>query len=80
MTILPPLLVEQSSVICQTLSKSLRIFVAAPGYREQHGIPKAAAELAQHFLLLDTDSRKKGVDVGDLLESATRVSVSPCGQ
>lgn len=77
MAILPPHLVEQSAVIRRTLSKSQRIFVAAPAYLEQYGIPKAAAELNHHFLLLDTDSRKKGVDVVELLESETRVSVSP---
>jgi DNA-binding transcriptional LysR family regulator len=77
MAILPPHLVEQSAVIRRTLSRSQRIFVAAPAYLEQYGIPKTAAELTHHFLLLDTDSRKKGVDVVDLLESETRVSVSP---
>jgi DNA-binding transcriptional LysR family regulator len=77
MAILPPHLVEQSAVIRRTLSKSQRVFVAAPAYLEQYGIPKAAADLTHHFLLLDTDSRKKGVDVVDLLESETRVSVSP---
>ena len=77
MAILPPHLVEQTAVIRRTLSKSPRIFVAAPGYLEQYGVPQAAAELTHHFLLLDTDSRKKGVDVVDLLESGTRVSVCP---
>ncbi|MFM0625576.1 LysR family transcriptional regulator [Paraburkholderia xenovorans] len=77
MAILPPHLVEQSAVIRRTLSRSQRIFVAAPAYLEQYGIPKTAAELTHHFLLLDTDSRKKGVDVVDLLESETRVSVCP---
>jgi DNA-binding transcriptional LysR family regulator len=77
MAILPPHLVEQSAVIRRTLSKSLRVFVAAPGYLAQYGVPKTAAELAHHFLLLDTDSRKKGVDVVDLLEGEARVSVSP---
>ncbi|PRY00200.1 LysR family transcriptional regulator [Paraburkholderia sp. BL25I1N1] len=77
MAILPPHLVEQSAVIRRTLSKSLRIFVAAPAYLEQYGTPKVAAELSRHFLLLDMDSRKKGVDVVELLENDTRVSVSP---
>jgi DNA-binding transcriptional LysR family regulator len=77
MAILPPHLVEQSAAIRRTLAKSPRIFVAAPGYLEQYGTPRAAVELAHHFLLLDTDSRKKGVDVIDLLERGTRVSVSP---
>ncbi|MFB9128681.1 LysR family transcriptional regulator [Paraburkholderia dipogonis] len=77
MAILPPHLVEQSAVIRRTLSKSQRIFVAAPAYLEQYGVPLTAAELNHHFLLLDTDSRKKGVDVVDLLEGETRVSVSP---
>ena len=77
MAILPPHLVEQTAVIRRTLSKSPRIFVAAPGYLEQYGIPQVAADLSHHFLLLDTDSRKKGVDVVDLLENETRVSVCP---
>ena len=77
MAILPPHLVEQSAVIRRTLSKSQRIFVAAPAYLEQYGVPLTAAELNHHFVLLDTDSRKKGVDVVDLLEGETRVSVSP---
>jgi DNA-binding transcriptional LysR family regulator len=77
MAILPPHLVEQTAVIRRTLSKSPRIFVAAPAYLEQYGVPQVAAELSHHFLLLHTDSRKKGVDVVDLLESGTRVSVSP---
>lgn len=77
MAILPPHLVEQSAVIRRTLSKSLRIFVAAPAYLEQYGTPKAAAELSCHFLLLDMDSRRKGVDVVELLENETQVSVSP---
>jgi DNA-binding transcriptional LysR family regulator len=77
MAILPPHLVEQSAAIRRTLLKSPRIFVAAPGYLEQYGMPKAAVELAHHFLLLDADSGKKGVGVIDLLERGTRVSVSP---
>jgi DNA-binding transcriptional LysR family regulator len=77
MAILPPHLVEQSAVIRRTLSKSQRIFVAAPAYLKQYGIPQAAADLTHHFLLLDAGSRKKGVDVVDLLESETRVTVSP---
>ncbi|MGF6726674.1 DNA-binding transcriptional LysR family regulator [Paraburkholderia sp. GAS41] len=77
MAILPPHLVEQTAVIRRTLSKSPRIFVAAPGYLEQYGTPQTAAELSHHFLLVDSESRKKGVDVVDLLESETRVSVSP---
>src|ERR1700761_1120164 len=77
MAILPPHLVEQSAVIRRTLSASPRIFVAAPAYLEQYGVPQSAAELTHHFLLLDTDSRKKGVEVVDLFESETRVSVSP---
>jgi DNA-binding transcriptional LysR family regulator len=76
MAILPPHLVEQSAVIRRTLSKSPRIFVAAPAYLEQYGKPQVAAELAHHFLLLDADSRKKGAGVINLLERGTRVSVS----
>jgi DNA-binding transcriptional LysR family regulator len=76
MAILPPHLVEQSAVIRRTLSKSPRIFVAAPGYLDRCGKPQAAADLAHHFLLLDTDSRKKSVDVIDLLERGKRVRVA----
>ncbi|MBT2794277.1 LysR family transcriptional regulator [Paraburkholderia strydomiana] len=75
--ILPPHLVEQSAVIRRTLSTSQRIFVAAPAYLEQYGVPNAAADLVHHFLLLDSDSRKKGVDVVRLLESGRPVTVSP---
>ncbi|SEF05583.1 DNA-binding transcriptional regulator, LysR family [Burkholderia sp. WP9] len=77
MAILPPHLVEQSAVIRRTLSKSQRIFVAAPAYLKQFGVPQSAADLTHHFLLLDASLRKKGVDVVDLLESETRVTVSP---
>ncbi|HXZ08836.1 MAG TPA: LysR family transcriptional regulator, partial [Paraburkholderia sp.] len=67
MAILPSHLVEPSAVIRRTLSKSLHILVAAPGYLEQYGVPQAAAELARHFLLLDTDSGKKDVAAIDLV-------------
>jgi DNA-binding transcriptional LysR family regulator len=77
MAILPPHLVEQSAVIRRTLSKSMRIFVAAPNYLEQYGIPRTAADLSHHFLLLDADSRKKGADAIELIENETPVSVSP---
>src|SRR5580698_2537335 len=76
MAILPPHLVEQSAVIRRTLSKSPRIFVAAPGYLDRYGKPLSAAELAHHFLLLDTDSRKKDANVIDLLERGKRVRVA----
>jgi DNA-binding transcriptional LysR family regulator len=76
MAILPPHLVEQSVVIRRTLTKSLRIFVAAPGYLEQYGKPQAAADLAHHFLLLDADSRKKDANAINLIERGTRVRVS----
>jgi DNA-binding transcriptional LysR family regulator len=74
--ILPPHLVEQSGVIRRTLANSPRIFVAAPDYLEQYGMPRAAVDLANHFLLLDLDSRKKGANVIDVLERGTRVCVS----
>jgi DNA-binding transcriptional LysR family regulator len=77
MAILPPHLVEQSAVIRRTLSKSPRILVAAPGYLKQYGTPKAASDLASHFLLLDPGSRKKDTDFIDLLEDGKEVSVSP---
>lgn len=77
MAILPPHLVEQSAVIRRTLCKSPRILVAAPGYLEQYGTPQNASELASHFLLLDPESRKNGLDFVDLLEGGRSVNVSP---
>jgi DNA-binding transcriptional LysR family regulator len=75
--ILPPHLVEQSAVIRRTLSRSPRILVASPAYLEQYGMPKTASELANHFLLVDPESRKKNADSIDLHEDGRRVSVSP---
>jgi DNA-binding transcriptional LysR family regulator len=77
MAILPPHLVEQSAVIRRTLSTSPHIFVAAPGYLEQCGIPETASELANHFILLDPASRQKGTNFIDLLEDGKSVSVLP---
>jgi DNA-binding transcriptional LysR family regulator len=76
MAILPPHLVEQSGVIRRSLSSSPRILVAAPGYLERYGMPRAAVELAHHFLLIDLEARKKGVNVIELLERGARVCVS----
>jgi DNA-binding transcriptional LysR family regulator len=75
--ILPPHLVEQSAVIRRTLSRSPRILVASPAYLQQYGMPKSAAELAHHFLLVDPESRKKSADFIELHEAGRRVSVSP---
>jgi DNA-binding transcriptional LysR family regulator len=75
--ILPPHLVEQSAVIRRTLSRSPRILVASPAYLEQYGTPETASQLANHFLLVDPESRKKSPDFVDLHESGRRVSVSP---
>jgi DNA-binding transcriptional LysR family regulator len=77
MAILPPHLVEQSAVIRRPLSRSPNIFVAAPHYLEHYGIPNAASELANHFLLLDTAPRQKGTNFIDLLENGKSVSVLP---
>ncbi|MFM0336092.1 LysR family transcriptional regulator [Paraburkholderia fungorum] len=77
MAILPPHLVEQSVVIRRTLSRSPHVFVAASGYLKQFGTPKAASELANHFLLLDPASRQKGTQFIDVLENGKRVSVLP---
>jgi DNA-binding transcriptional LysR family regulator len=75
--ILPPHLVEQSGVIRRTLCSSPRILVASPAYLEQYGIPATAAQLADHFLLVDPESRKKSTDFIELHEGCRRVSVSP---
>jgi DNA-binding transcriptional LysR family regulator len=77
LAILPPHLVEQSAVIRRTLSTSQRIFVAAPAYLDQYGVPLAAADLTRHFLLLATDLRNRSLDVVALLESGRPVSVCP---
>jgi DNA-binding transcriptional LysR family regulator len=77
MAILPPHLVEQSAVIRRSLFKSPRILVAAPGYLEQYGTPQSPSELANHFLLLDAEPRKKGVDFVELQEGDRSVSVFP---
>jgi DNA-binding transcriptional LysR family regulator len=73
--ILPPHLVEQSAVIRRTLSTSPHIFIAAPGYLEQCGMPQTASELANHFILLDPESRQKGTNFIDVLEHGKTVSV-----
>jgi DNA-binding transcriptional LysR family regulator len=75
--ILPPQLVEQSTVIRRTLATSPRILVASPAYLEQYGMPGSAAELVRHFLLVDPETKKKGTDFIDLNEDGRRVSVSP---
>ncbi|MCP3706339.1 LysR family transcriptional regulator [Paraburkholderia sp. CNPSo 3274] len=75
--ILPPNLVEQSTVIRRTLSRSPRILVAAPGYLEQYGAPESAAKLTNHFLLIDPETRKKNADFIDLREGGRKVSITP---
>jgi DNA-binding transcriptional LysR family regulator len=75
--ILPPHLVDQSAVIRRPLSRSPHIFVAAPSYLERRGTPKAALDLANHFLLLGTASRQKSTNFIDLLENRETVSVLP---
>ena len=74
---LPPHLVEQSTVIRRTLSRSPRILVAAPAYLEQYGAPESAAKLANHFLLVDPETRKKNADFIDLHEGGRKVSITP---
>lgn len=75
--ILPPHLVEQSAVIRRTLSRSPRILVASPTYLKQYGTPETASQLANHFLLVDPESRKKNAEFIDLREGGQSVSVSP---
>jgi DNA-binding transcriptional LysR family regulator len=74
--IFPPQLVEQSTVIRRTLSRSPRILVAAPAYLEQYGVPESASKLAGHFLLIDPETRKKGAESIDLYEDGRNVSIS----
>jgi DNA-binding transcriptional LysR family regulator len=75
--ILPPHLVEQSAVIRRTLSRSPRILVASPSYLALCGTPETASQLANHFMLVDPESRKKSADGIDLLENGRATSVSP---
>ncbi len=75
--ILPPQLVEQSTVIRRTLLRSPRILVAAPAYLEQYGVPESTAELPNHFLLVDPETRKKSADFIELHEGGRKVSISP---
>jgi DNA-binding transcriptional LysR family regulator len=70
--ILPPQLVEQSTVIRRTLSRSPRILVAAPAYLERYGAPESAAKLANHFLLIDPETRKKSAEFIDLYEGGRK--------
>ena len=77
MAILPAHLVEHSVVIRRLLSRSPRVLVASPGYLELYGTPKAASDLANHFMLLSAESRKWDTDFIDLLEHGKRVSISP---
>ncbi|WP_321937542.1 LysR family transcriptional regulator [Paraburkholderia sp. J8-2] len=74
--ILPPQLVEQSTVIRRTLARSPRILVASPAYLEQYGAPESPSKLAKHFLLIDPETRRKHADFIDLHESGRKVSVS----
>lgn len=74
--ILPTQLIEQSTVIRRTLSMSRRILVASPAYLEQFGAPESASKLANHFLLVDPETRKKSADFIDLDERGRKVSVS----
>ncbi|WP_084068600.1 LysR family transcriptional regulator [Paraburkholderia heleia] len=74
---LPPQLVEQSTVIRRTLSRSRRILVASPAYLGQYGVPESASKLANHFLLLDPETRKRSADFIDLHEYGRTVCVSP---
>jgi DNA-binding transcriptional LysR family regulator len=69
--------VEQSAVIRRTLCRSPRILVASPAYLKQYGMPDTASQLADHFLLVDPESRKKSADFIELHEGGRRVSVSP---
>jgi len=74
---LPPELVEQSTVIRRTLLRSPRILVASPAYLQQYGAPNSAAMLASHFLLIDPETRKKSAGSIDLHEGGRKVSIAP---
>jgi DNA-binding transcriptional LysR family regulator len=74
--IFPPQFVEQSTVIRRTLSRSSRILVAAPAYLAQCGVPESASELANHFLLIDPETKKKRAQGIDLHEGGRKVSIS----
>jgi DNA-binding transcriptional LysR family regulator len=75
--ILPPHLVEQSAVIRRTLSKSVRILVAAPRYLGEHGTPRRVPDLSRHWLLLDPKLRLPRTQSIELLEEERPVSVQP---
>lgn len=75
--IVPPHLVEQSAVIRRRLSASSRVWVASPGYLDRHGAPRSAAELAEHFLLLDRKARAAGDDRVEVIEGERLVSAMP---
>ncbi|MBU6488359.1 MAG: LysR family transcriptional regulator [Burkholderiales bacterium] len=75
--IVPPHLVEQSTVIRRTLSRSARGWVASPGYMGAHGAPKSIADLSNHVLLLGPKERKGGDESIDLLDSGRTVKMLP---
>ncbi|HVW50852.1 MAG TPA: LysR substrate-binding domain-containing protein [Trinickia sp.] len=74
--ILPPHLVEQSTVIRRTLSRSARRWVASPRYMGAHGTPKSIADLSNHVLLLGPQERK-GDEPIKLLDSGRTVKILP---
>jgi DNA-binding transcriptional LysR family regulator len=75
--ILPPHLVEQSAMIRRTLSKCTEVFVASPAYLNRYGTPRQAADLAEHFLLVDSRSRQLDTNAIELFEDGRRIGVVP---
>jgi DNA-binding transcriptional LysR family regulator len=77
MAMLPPHQVEQSAVIRRTLFRSSRSLVASPEYLEQHGTPVCSADLAEHFLLLPSQSRQRNTNYVTMIENGEPVQVIP---
>ncbi|MBN3751961.1 LysR family transcriptional regulator [Paraburkholderia sp. Tr-20389] len=77
MAMLPPHQVEQSAVIRRTLFRSSRSLVASADYLAQRGIPRRAADLSEHFLLLPTQSRQRNTNYVQMSENGAPVQVIP---
>lgn len=77
MAMLPPHQVEQSAVIRRTLFKSSRSLTASPEYLDQYGTPRCAADLAEHFLLLPSQSRQRNTNYVQIIENGEPVQVIP---
>lgn len=77
LAILPSVLIEQSTVIRRTLSRSPRVLVASRGYLQKTGMPTRAVALQRHFLLLNRRAMQEATGPIELLEDGTRVEVAP---